>query len=267
VHNSLDSLIHFASFVYLEQSCSNLDFFGVQRPTLADLISMQSSVLCLHFFLGRSAHFVAGTNEGKFVRIGVGPIDGYSEELSEGFTVFLNGEVEGFLDGYSEKLPEGFIDFPDDGKVEGFLDALEGCSEETPVGYSEELLEGFMVFLDGEVEGFLDGYSEKLPEGFIDFPDDGKVEGFLDALEGCSEETPVGTCDGDNESGPPDIETKTLSIFGPPLLDDAVTRTIFIPGLQDAERLLCSQSLKLGVSSKVTLPAKSPFIVTSHGRI
>jgi len=170
---------------------------------------MQSSVLCLHLNLGRSAHFVAGTIEGKFVRIWVGPIDGYSEEFSEGFKVFLNGEVEGFFD-----------------------------------GYSEELLEGFMVFLDGEVEGFLDGYSEKLPEGFIDFSDDGKVEGFLDALEGSSEETPVGTCDGGNEDGSPDIETKTLSIFGPPSSVDAVTRTIFIPGLQDAEKVLFSHEFQ-----------------------
>eukprot|EP00588_Corethron_pennatum_P031674 CAMPEP_0194347678 /NCGR_PEP_ID=MMETSP0171-20130528/106125_1 /TAXON_ID=218684 /ORGANISM="Corethron pennatum, Strain L29A3" /LENGTH=143 /DNA_ID=CAMNT_0039114961 /DNA_START=233 /DNA_END=664 /DNA_ORIENTATION=+ len=132
-----------------------------------------------------------------------------------------------------------------DGEVEGFLDVLEGCSEETPVGTFE-------------------GYSEKLTEGFMVFSD-GEVEGFLDVLEGCSEETPVGTCDGDNEEGPPDIETKTLSTFGPPSVN-AVTRTIFIPGLQGATRVLYSQSLKEGVSSKPTLPTTSPFIVTSHKR-
>jgi len=114
-------------------------------------------------------------------------------------------------------------------------------------------------------EGFFEGCSEKLTEGLMVLSD-GEVEGFLDVLEGCSEETPVGTCDGGNEDGSLEIETKTLSIFGPPSSVDAVTRTIFIPGLQDAEKVLYSHELPLRVSSKETLPTKSPFIATSHKR-
>jgi len=194
--------------VYLEQSCSNLDFFVVHRPILLGLeISMHSSVFFLQLNLLSSAQFVAGTNEGKF------------EWISDG--------------------------------------TADGCSE--------ELTEGFMVFPDGEVEGFFEGYSEKLTEGVVVLPD-GEVEGVLDVLEGCSEETRVGTYDGEPESGSSDIETNTLSKFGPPFPPSAVTRTIFIPGLQTADKVLSCQSLQDLVRTKGIVPATLPFTVTLHGR-
>jgi len=95
---------------------------------------------------------------------------------------------------------------------------------------------------------------------------DGKVEGFLVTTEGCFGETLLGTSDGDNENGSSDNETNKLSTFGPPLEPTAVTRTIFMPGLQTANRISGCQSLQEESITKGTSPAHLPFIVTSHGR-